>query len=75
MMRKCWETSPDDRPTFNEMYTNTSKYIEHIAGYLEMGFNPFAVEGKDYEAMMSKVALQVVQASVQNDMAYDTFIN
>ena len=42
MMWKCWETSPDDRPTFKELHKNTSKYIEHIAGYLEMGFNPFA---------------------------------
>ena len=41
MMSKCWETSPDDRPTFKELNKNTSKYIEHIAGYLEMGFNPF----------------------------------
>ena len=60
MMRECWETSPDDRPTFKELNTNTNKYIEHIAGYLEMGFNPFArdgervksaVEEKDDEAM------------------------
>ena len=42
MMKKCWETVPDDRPTFKELRKNTSKYIEHIAGYLEMGFNPFA---------------------------------
>ena len=42
MMKKCWETMPNDRPTFKELRKNTSKYIEHIAGYLEMGFNPFA---------------------------------
>ena len=71
MMRKCWEISPDDRPTFNELYTNTSKYIEHIAGYLEMGFNPFAVE----EKYVSEVAIQVIQASVQNEVAHDTFTN
>ena len=34
--------SPNDRPHFEEIYKNTSKYIECIAGYLELGFNPFA---------------------------------
>ena len=42
MMMKCWELLPENRPSFKELYENTSKYIEHIAGYLEMGFNPFA---------------------------------
>ena len=46
MMRKCWETVPDDRPTFKELCTNTNQCIEHIAGYLEMGLNPFAEDGK-----------------------------
>ena len=32
----------DDRPPFMELYRSTSKYIEHIAGYLELGYNPFA---------------------------------
>ena len=82
-MRKCWETSPDDRPTFKELYTNTNKYIERIAGYLEMGFNPFAgdgervksaVEEKDDE-MMSEVAIHVFPASVQNNVAHSTFTN
>ena len=41
-MRKCWEKAPNDRPTFKELYSSISKYIEHIAGYLDMGFNPFS---------------------------------
>ena len=41
MMRKCWEMKLDDRPSFMELYKSTSKYIEHIAGYLELGYNPF----------------------------------
>ena len=41
MMTNCWETIPEDRPTFKELSKSTSKYLEHIAGYLEMGFNPF----------------------------------
>ena len=42
MMRKCWEMLPEKRPSFKDLYTNTSQYIEHIAGYLDLGFNPFA---------------------------------
>ena len=42
MMTKCWEMAPEDRPTFKEIYSNISKYIECMAGYLELGFNPFA---------------------------------
>ena len=45
MMMKCWEMVPEDRPSFKELHENTSKYVEHIAGYLEMGFNPFAGMG------------------------------
>ena len=75
--------SPDDRPTFKELYTNTNKYIERIAGYLELGFNPFARDGegvksaaeaKDDEAM-SEVAIQVIPASVQNEVVHSTFTN
>ena len=42
MMKKCWEMAPDDRPAFKQLNKNTSIYIERIAGYLELGFNPFA---------------------------------
>ena len=46
MMLQCWEAMPEKRPSFGILYKNTSKYIEGIAGYLEIGFNPFA--GHDY---------------------------
>ena len=42
-MRKCWEKLPCDRPSFKELYSNISKYIERTAGYLELGYNPFSV--------------------------------
>ena len=49
IMMQCWKMSPEDRPTFKEICSNVSKFIERIAGYLEIGFNPFtgggAVEG------------------------------
>ena len=45
MMRKCWEMSPENRPSFKELTRTISKYIERIAGYLEIGFNPFTVGG------------------------------
>ena len=46
MMKKCWEMEPDNRPSFKELHTVTSQYIEQIAGYLDLGFNPFAKEKK-----------------------------
>ena len=42
MMRKCWESVPENRPSFKIMYAKMSKYIENIAGYLEVEFNPLA---------------------------------
>ena len=42
MMLQCWESAPDNRPYFKTLYTNTSKFIEGLAGYLDVGFNPFA---------------------------------
>lgn len=41
-MMKCWQQAPHDRPSFKEIYKNISTYIENIAGYLELGCNPFA---------------------------------
>ena len=83
MMMKCWETVPDDRPTFKELCTNSNKYIERIAGYLEMGFNPFAGDGERVKSAVeekadepvSEVAIQVIPASVHNDVAHSTFTN
>ena len=45
MMMQCWKMSPEDRPTFKELYSSVSKFIERIAGYLEIGFNPFTAAG------------------------------
>ena len=42
---KCWEKDPVSRPTFKELHLSVSKYIESIAGYLDIGFNPFAGGG------------------------------
>ena len=82
---KCWEMAPDDRPTFKEIYSNISKYIERMAGYLEMGFNPFAagerantaVGGEKEKEKESEgecgVAIQVIPASVPLDGAHTNF--
>ena len=70
MMRKCWETSPDDRPTFKELYTNANKCIERIAGYLEMGFNPFAGDG---ECVISAVEDKDDDVGVQSDNSDDHY--
>ena len=42
---QCWEKAPESRPTFKELYSNISKYIERVAGYLDIGFNPFTAGG------------------------------
>ena len=33
-----------NRPTFKELHLSISKYIESIAGYLELEFNPFVMK-------------------------------
>ena len=38
----CWKMSPEERPTFKDLCCNVSNFIEHIAGYLDVGFNPFS---------------------------------
>ena len=46
IMRQCWHTVPEDRPTFSELCVTISKFIEHIAGYLQVGYNPFTQAGR-----------------------------
>ena len=76
MMRKCWVMSPDDRPTFKELYSNTSKYIERIAGYLNLGCNPFTgvqpkkwVEDEEKE-FEPAVAIEVTPASLETNLSH-----
>ena len=47
MMMRCWEGSPNDRPSFSEINEDVSRLIEHVAGYLDMGFNPFTAGEKE----------------------------
>ena len=59
-----------DRPSFKEMYTITSKYVESIAGYLDMGFNPFAgVEcpETEKEGVEDSSAVQVIPTAGASD--------
>ena len=44
MMINCWEKAPEDRPTFKQLCARLNRHIERVAGYLEMGFNPFSAE-------------------------------
>ena len=41
MMLKCWEATPDDRPSFEQLYKEIFRYTECIAGYLKLEYNPF----------------------------------
>ena len=38
----CWKMSPEERPTFKDICCIVSNFIEHIAGYMDIGFNPFS---------------------------------
>ena len=38
-MKRCREIVPVDRPTFRQLHIHTSRHIEHIAGYFEIGYN------------------------------------
>jgi serine/threonine protein kinase len=76
IMMKCWEAAPDDRPSFKELHKATSKYTERIAGYLEIGYNPFAGMEKvkttlkenepkdDGDDLVSAVSIQVTPPPV-----------
>ena len=39
-MIKCWEFEAENRPSFQELHKNMSRYSERIAGYLDMS-SPF----------------------------------
>ena len=45
---------PNNRPLFKDLHTITSQYIEHIAGYLELEFNPFTGRARVNEEAMVK---------------------
>ena len=40
-MVNCWKASPKERPSFREIHKDLSMFTERVAGYLDMGFNPF----------------------------------
>ena len=76
---ECWEAAPDDRPSFKELRKTTTKYTERIAGYLEIGYNPFAdmekvktnlTENKPKdEKDKFEVSIQVIPSSVDTSEA------
>ena len=37
--------TPEDRPSFKELDSSVSKWLECIAGYLQFEFNPFTGTG------------------------------
>ena len=65
-MRQCWEKVPDNRPTFKELYSNISKFIEHIAGYLDMGFNPFTGGGTEEGEDASKDEMELAENEIES---------
>ena len=47
MMMKCWESSPKERPSFSDIYKDVTRVIARIAGYLDVGYNPFTGQEKE----------------------------
>ena len=70
-MIQCWDMAPENRPTFKDLYFSVSKYIECIAGYLDIGFNPFTggcggeAEGK-YDGEGKKEEIEEEEDSEHN---------
>ncbi len=57
-MQRCWEKSPDRRPTFSDLVETISEYTEKIAGYLDISlYNPFVAT---YEEIRSPEDEQIV---------------
>ena len=79
MMMKCWELLPENRPSFKELHENTSRYIEHIAGYLEMGFNPFAGMGftmtEEVQASAGRMNNEEDKNQIESPVIQDTPIS
>ena len=73
MMMKCWEMKPENRPSFKELHLSISKYIERIAGYLEMGFNPFGVTSfttsQEVESSTHKMCKEEHEYGLESKMA------
>ena len=68
IMMKCWETVPDDRPPFKQLYNNISGYSECIAGYLKLEYNRFsAVEG--VETTLKENEPQNEESKIQSAMS------
>ena len=36
-MLKCWKLSPDTRPTFSLLVRSLSKFLDRMAGYMDIG--------------------------------------
>ena len=37
LMRHCWETDPEDRPTFSDIVSSLSVSLEGLVGYIDIG--------------------------------------
>ena len=35
-MLKCWDSDPEDRPSFTKIRSNISKALQSMSGYLDM---------------------------------------
>ena len=66
MMLQCWDSTPDKRPTFNMLYMDTSRFIEEIAGYLEMGFK--SIQRKTEEFIIQTINVDDLEPSAASQI-------
>ena len=48
-MMMCWNEDPRDRPSFSDMVKLLDNRMSTIAGYLDVGYNPFILI--DYDSL------------------------
>lgn len=49
MMMMCWNEQPEKRPSFSDIVRVVENRISVIAGYLDVGYNPFISPSQDGE--------------------------
>ena len=65
-MLQCWESQPENRPTFSSIVSSLSQSLEAMAGYMDIGtFGEAIRETKDLDMLKEKDQSQCVDDKPQ----------